>query len=68
MECNHFWVKRLDGYEEQCTAAICLICGKYSCRCNLAAVPEKLKERRLKLFNELGINGNAHELEKSLKE
>lgn len=67
-QCNHFWVERKDGYEEQCTAAICLICGEYGCMCKVDSqirdMPDKWRKRRLKLFHDLAINGNEHELEK----
>lgn len=61
--CNHFWVERKDGYEEQCTPAICLVCGEYGCFCKL----NNPSERRKELFEQLGINGNNHELQKRLK-
>jgi len=70
--CNHFWVSRKDGWEEQCGAAICLICGEYNCCCEfmkeMRDFPTKLIERRKSLFYELGIEGNLHEIEKSYKE
>ena len=69
-KCNHFWVDRKDGYEEQCSAAICIICGEYGCYCVLKREKENMSdslwERRLTLFDELGIDGNGHEIEKSL--
>jgi len=67
MECSHFWVARTDGYEEQCSPAICLVCGKYGCWCNFMSsirdLPEWMQERRKQLFNDLGIEGNNHEIE-----
>lgn len=33
-ECDHVWVARLDGCEEQCGPAICQVCGKYGCYCD----------------------------------
>lgn len=71
-ECNHFWVKRKDGYEEACGPAICLLCGKYGCYCKfqkeIEILPVGLRDRRKELFEQLGIDGNEHEIEKSLKE
>ena len=70
--CNHFWVARKDGYEEQCAPAICLICGEYGCYCRLRdtlkGMPPVLELRRKILFKELGINGEDHKIEKELKE
>ena len=72
MECEHFWVERKDGYEEQCGPAICLICGEYGCECKFRRQIENLseieKKRRWKLFEELGIDGNKHHIEESLAE
>jgi len=66
--CKHFWVDRTDGYEEGCAAAICLLCGEYSCYCRLKAeirlLPVSLQKRRQKLYEELGIAGNEHAIEK----
>ena len=69
-KCNHFWVERKDGYEEQCGASICLVCGKYGCYCKLkiSETPRNLRERRKQLFYELGINGDKHKLEKEINE
>lgn len=66
--CNHFWVERIDGYEEQCTAAICLICGEYGCHCNIKTrlMSSKMKKRRMELFKKLGFAGNNHKLEHEL--
>lgn len=64
--CKHFWVERTDGWAEQCTAAICLICGEYGCRCKIK-VPDSLLDRRIELFDKLGVAGNNHEIEKSLQ-
>ena len=51
--CEHFWVYRIDGYEEQCGAAICSKCGKYGCYCdfvndNLTMVDNLKKQERKK--------------------
>ena len=32
--CEHDWVNRGDGWEEQCGAAVCLECGAFGCWCN----------------------------------
>ena len=65
-ECEHDWVRRLDGYEEQCGPAICRKCGKYGCYCDAkwALMDEKSKD----YFETNAINGNSHELEKKLQE
>ncbi len=61
--CNHFWVERTDGYEEQCGAAICNKCGKYGCYCD--AQYGRMTEERKQIFHQSGIPGNDHQLEKS---
>jgi len=70
--CEHSWVFRIDGYEEQCGAAICSKCGKYGCYCdfvndNLTMVDNLKNQKRKKEYEELGIYGNNHELEKKVK-
>ncbi len=71
MKCPHFWVERTDGYVEQCTPAICLMCGEYGCRCSideeLRTMSTQIKARRLELFTRLGFAGKEHSLEKELK-
>ena len=68
--CKHFWVNRKDGWEEGCGAAICLLCGKHDCYCDfnieIENLPKELKERRKRIFEELGIEGNDHQIEKEL--
>ncbi len=70
-KCNHFWVARVDGYEEQCGPAICLICGEYACECEfrkqLNLLPESLKDRRRAIFKDFGFGGDNHKLEQALK-
>jgi hypothetical protein len=70
-DCEHFWVNRTDGYEEECGPAICLLCGQYGCYCDFLKTieyyPQKIKERRKKIYKELGIDGNKHEIENSLE-
>ena len=69
-ECGHLWVKRLDGYEEQCIPAICLWCGKYGCFCDfnrsIKELPDAAKARAKDLFKTMGIDGDEHKLEDSL--
>ena len=71
--CEHFWVFRIDGYEEQCGASICSKCGKYGCYCYFRrdqlekCSSEEEQEKRKKEYKELGIYGNNHELERKLK-
>ncbi|MBN2377041.1 MAG: hypothetical protein JXD22_11610 [Sedimentisphaerales bacterium] len=69
--CKHFWVERTDGYEEQCGAAICLICGEYDCECKVRKElywkSEAYKVRRMELFKTLGIAGNKHDIEKRIE-
>ena len=63
--CQHKWVQRLDGYEEQCIPAICVKCGKYSCGCKTDY--GKMTEEQRGEFSTSGINGNSHEIEKRRK-
>jgi len=67
-QCEHVWVKREDGYEEQCGPVICIICGKYNCYCSflrsIENLPPLIQKLRKKRFEELAINGNKHQLEK----
>lgn len=74
-ECNHNWVHRKDGYEEQCVPAICTKCGKYSCWCDFVKsfsyfeyIGKEEGNRIRKEFFKNGINGDNHELEKRIKE
>ena len=70
--CEHFWVRRKDGYVEKCGPAICLKCGEYGCYCDF--VKDQLKKcsskteetLKIKRYKELEVNGNDHELEKQL--
>lgn len=64
-QCNHKWVLRIDGYEEQCEPAICCLCGLYGCWCD--AKWREMTDEQQKAFKENGINGNNHELKKRLK-
>jgi len=32
--CNHYWIYRVNGYEEGCIPAICSLCGKHGCACD----------------------------------
>ncbi len=74
-DCQHDWVHRKDGYEEQCSPAICRKCGKYGCFCDfkrdngLFAIPfdKELFIEKKKYFFENGINGNNHEIERQKK-
>lgn len=59
--CNHKWVERLDGFEEQCGAAICILCGRYGCYCDAKWSTMTKKEK--KAFAKNGINGNDHVIE-----
>jgi len=64
-ECNHDWVKRLDGYVETCTPAICTKCGKYGCWCDWEGVlGHRPDSTEIADFVARGINGNDHKLEK----
>jgi len=64
--CDHKWVERLDGYEEQCGPAICNKCGLYGCCCD--AKWGEMSDEERSIFERSGINGNDHEIEKRLKE
>jgi len=69
--CNHFWVARDDGYEEQCRPAICLYCGEYGCYCyfqldNLKGLTAAARVVRIGIFEQLGVPGNNHELERQI--
>lgn len=33
-DCEHVWVYREEGYEEQCVAVICKECGAFGCGCD----------------------------------
>lgn len=33
-DCNHDWVYRKFGYEEQCAPIVCTICGAFGCACD----------------------------------
>jgi hypothetical protein len=71
-KCKHDWVERIDGYEEQCTAAICRRCGAYGCRCNWLKslnLPTGIRPtpEQESYFRTNGIPGNDHEIEKRLK-
>ncbi len=64
---KHDWVLRTDGYEEQCTPAICKKCGKYGCLCDVRRdLGHSLDVLESEHFHMSGIPGNDHELEKSL--
>jgi hypothetical protein len=63
--CSHDWVNRTDGYEEQCGAAICTICGEYGCWCR--AKWSEMTDEQKKDFEARGITGNNHELRDKLK-
>ena len=71
MSCQHFWVDRTDGHEEQCLPVVCLFCGNYGCYCDLkeslSDLPEKETQRRRTLAKLLGFPGDQHKLEKSLE-
>ena len=64
-DCDHEWVNRNDGYEETCGPAICIRCGLYGCWCT--AKWSEMSDEEKKAFEENGINGNNHEIEKRLK-
>jgi hypothetical protein len=60
--CQHDWVNRTDGYEEQCGAAICTKCGKYGCWCDVGYL--KMSKEEKEDFGKRGISGNDHEIKK----
>ena len=64
MECNHEWVNRIDGYEEQSGPAICKKCGKYGCWRD--AKYSDMSDTEKEMFMIKGIPGNDHELEKKM--
>ncbi len=64
MGCKHDWVHRTDGYEEQCTPAICRICGAYGCLCSIG---HPLTQQAYDDFIRRGIPGNSHEIERRLR-
>lgn len=61
--CEHNWVLRTDGYEEQCIPAICTKCGMYGCACH-AKFYAMSKEKRIEFFAK-GIPGNNHQIERA---
>lgn len=62
-KCDHDWVNRTDGYEEQCGPAICTKCGRYGCWCT--ANYDRMTPEQQKRFKARGIPGNDHEIEKN---
>ncbi len=70
INCPHIWVHRTDGYEEQCTPAICIICGTYGCICKLKVCDysEGIKDNLKQFFYSNAISGNDHDLERSIKD
>lgn len=40
-DCEHEWVYRKDGWEDECGPAICRKCGAFGCFCNVDPRPPK---------------------------
>ena len=73
--CEHNWVYRKDGWEEQCVPAICTICGEYGCFCDFMRTSMKYDKANIEEKKEIydyfikeGINGDNHYIENRMKE
>jgi len=59
---KHDWVFRTDGDVQDCFAAICTICGEYSCTCRVVReLGRPLSDDEFETFVKRGIPGNDHE-------
>jgi len=69
LKCPHIWVNRTDGDEEECTPAICVLCGKYGCICKLKLYDysNAIKVRIKNFFYDNKMLGANHDLERSIK-
>lgn len=54
-DCNHDWHPRLDGWEEYCTAVICIHCGAFGCGCDIP-----FDRDRKNIFNKPSVDPGAN--------
>lgn len=55
-DCEHDWVARLDGYEEQCGPTICSKCGAFGCYCDVPRKKDGTHIKPLEQFRKEGLN------------
>ena len=60
-DCEHDWVKRTDGYEEQCMPAVCVKCGAFGCYCDALrdVFGREERDKKIRDMETRGVAGDA---------